>query len=144
MTPQSTLLAAAARPIYWLLLIAALWILLRGHNAPGGGFIGGLVAVAGSSLLAIVLGVGLAVASGLPAVLLGLPYLTHLWSGIGLSTVLLFDVGVFFAVWGALTGYVYAILDSLKARPRVCCWRSQSASPSPPASCCCGRATCFA
>jgi multicomponent Na+:H+ antiporter subunit B len=136
MTPQSTLLAAAARPIYWLLLVAALWILLRGHNAPGGGFIGGLVAVAGSSLLAIVLGprqarrlqplaslplamlgVALAVASGLPGALLGLPYLTHLWSAIGLSTVLLFDVGVFFAVWGALTGYVYAILDSLEARP---------------------------
>ncbi len=136
MTPQSTLLTAAARPIYWLLLVAALWILLRGHNAPGGGFIGGLVAVAGSSLLAIVLGppqarrlqplaslplamlgVGLAVASGLPGALLGLPYLTHLWGPFGLSTVLLFDVGVFFAVWGALTGYVYAILDSLEARP---------------------------
>jgi multicomponent Na+:H+ antiporter subunit B len=135
-TPQSTLLTAAARPIYWLLLVAALWILLRGHNAPGGGFIGGLVAVAGSSLLAIVLGPGrarrlqplaslplamlgvaLAVASGLPGALLGLPYLTHLWSPIGLSTVLLFDVGVFLAVWGALTGYVYAILDSLEARP---------------------------
>jgi multicomponent Na+:H+ antiporter subunit B len=134
-TPQSTLLAAAARLIYWLLLAAALWILLRGHNAPGGGFIGGLVAVAGSSLLAIVLGPGrarrlqplpplplamlgvaLAVASGLPGALLGLPYLTHLWSPIGLSTVLLFDVGVFFAVWGALTGYVYAIVDSLEAR----------------------------
>jgi multicomponent Na+:H+ antiporter subunit B len=133
MTPHSTLLAAAARPIYWLLLVAALWILLRGHNAPGGGFIGGLVAVAGSSLLAIVLGprqacrlqpllplplamlgVGLAVASGLPAAVLGLPYLTHLWSMIGMSTVLLFDVGVFFAVWGALTGYVYAILDSVE------------------------------
>lgn len=129
MTPRSTLLAQAARPVYLLLLTAALWILLRGHNEPGGGFIGGLVAVAGSSLLAItlgtrsarrwqplapvplaMLGVGLALASGLFGPVLGLPFLTHLWGG-GLSTVMLFDLGVFLAVWGALTGYVYALLE---------------------------------
>jgi multicomponent Na+:H+ antiporter subunit B len=128
MTPRSTLLAQSARPVYLLLLAAALWILLRGHNEPGGGFIGGLVAVAGSSLLAItlgprsarrwqplapvplaLLGVGLALASGLVGPLFGLPFLTHLRGG-GLSTVMLFDLGVFLAVWGALTGYVYALL----------------------------------
>jgi len=61
------------------------------------------------------LGVGLALVSGIAAVLAGLPYLTHLWAG-GLSTVLLFDLGVFCAVWGALTGYVYALLDGGKER----------------------------
>jgi multicomponent Na+:H+ antiporter subunit B len=49
--------------------------------------------------------------SGLPAVFLGLPYLTHLWSG-GWSTVLLFDLGVFCAVWGTLTGYLYPLLEA--------------------------------
>ncbi len=136
MTPRSTLLMQSARPLYWMLLAAALWILLRGHNEPGGGFIGGLLAVAGSSLLAIILGipaalrlqplaplplamvgVGLAVLSGLAGALHGLPFLTHLWTGIGLSTVMLFDLGVFFAVWGALTGYVYALVDAGETAP---------------------------
>lgn len=130
MTPHSTLLQLAARPIYGVMLVAALWILLRGHNEPGGGFIGGLVAVAGSSVLASILGtsaarrwqplaplplamlgVGLAMLAGLAAAAAGLPFLTHLWTNIGLSTVMLFDLGVFCAVWGALTGYVYALLD---------------------------------
>jgi multisubunit Na+/H+ antiporter MnhB subunit len=136
MTPRSTLLAQAALPVYWLLLAGALWILLRGHNEPGGGFIGGLVAVAGSSLLAItlgtriarrwqllaplplaMLGVGLAMASGLIGAAAGLPYLTHLWSETGLSSVLLFDLGVSCAIWGALTGYVYALLGEGEPTP---------------------------
>jgi len=127
---RSILLERAAPVLYWMMLIIALAILLRGHNEPGGGFIGGLVAVAASALLAIILnpdsarrrqplaplrlamaGVGLTLLSGLPAVFLGLPYLTHLWSG-GWSTVLLFDLGVFCAVWGTLTGYLYPLLET--------------------------------
>jgi len=137
MTPRSALLAFAARPLYWLLLAAALWILLRGHNEPGGGFIGGLVAVAASSLLAIardtttarrlqplaplplaMLGVGLAMLAGLSGVAAGAPFLTHLWATSGLSTVMLFDIGVFLAVWGALTGYVYALLADNESATR--------------------------
>jgi multicomponent Na+:H+ antiporter subunit B len=122
--------------LYWLILTAAVWILLRGHNAPGGGFIGGLVALAATSAQAItfgvtsavrwmplgpmslsVTGVALALCSGFPATLFGQPYLTHLWwtlplgfTELPLSTVLLFDIGVFCAVWGALAGYVFALL----------------------------------
>jgi len=129
MSPSSALLDQAARPLYWLMFAGAVWILLRGHNEPGGGFIGGLVAVAGSSMLASLLGtqrarlyqwlpplsmalvgVGLALLSGLAGPLAGRPFLTHLWSG-SVSTVLLFDLGVFLAVWGGLTGYIYALLD---------------------------------
>jgi multicomponent Na+:H+ antiporter subunit B len=127
---RSILLERAAPLLYWVMLLIALAILLRGHNEPGGGFIGGLVAVAASALLAIILnpdsarrrqplaplrlamaGVGLTLLSGLPAVVLELPYLTHLWSG-GWSTVLLFDLGVFCAVWGTLTGYLYPLLET--------------------------------
>ncbi len=130
MKPGSVLLERAAPLLYWVMLLIALAILLRGHNEPGGGFIGGLVAVAASALLAIILnpdsarrrqplaplrlamaGVGLTLLSGLPAVFQGLPYLTHLWSG-GWSTVLLFDLGVFCAVWGTLTGYLYPLLEA--------------------------------
>ena len=130
MKPHSILLERAAPVLYWAMLIIALVILLRGHNEPGGGFIGGLVAVAASALLAILLGpdsavrrqplaplrlalvgVGLTLLSGLPAVFVGLPYLTHLWSG-SWSTVLLFDLGVFCADWGTLTGYLYPLLEA--------------------------------
>lgn len=136
MTPRSSLLAQSARPLYWILLAAAVWVLLRGHNEPGGGFIGGLLAVAGSSLVAITLdvraarrlqplaplplamsGVALALLAGLFGVTAGRPFLTHLWTEVGLSTVMLFDIGVFCTVWGALTGYVYVLLDDGEASP---------------------------
>jgi multicomponent Na+:H+ antiporter subunit B len=136
MTPRSSLLTQSARPLYWILLAAAVWVLLRGHNEPGGGFIGGLLAVAGSSLVALVLdvraarrlqplaplplamsGVALALLAGLFGVTAGLPFLTHLWAGVGVSTVMLFDIGVFCTVWGALTGYVYVLLDDAEAAP---------------------------
>ena len=90
MSPRSPLLVWAAGPLYWLLIAAALWLLLRGHSEPGGGFIAGPVAVAASSLLALsqditaarrwqplaplplaMLGVGLAALAGLPGVLGG-------------------------------------------------------------------------
>ena len=129
MTPDSTLLRQAALPLYWLMMGAAVWVLLRGHHDPGGGFIGGLVAVAATSLLAsthgperarrwqplgplplALVGLSLALLSGLGGPVLGLPFLTHLWSAGGLSTVLLFDIGVFLSVWGAVTGYVFALV----------------------------------
>jgi multicomponent Na+:H+ antiporter subunit B len=130
MTPRSTLLEQAVKPLYWILMVFALWILFRGHNEPGGGFIGGLIAVTGSSLLAItlntqaarrwqpfsplnlaVLGVGMAFLTGLLGVAAGLPFLTHLWTDMGVSSVMLFDLGVFFVVWGSLTGYIYPLLE---------------------------------
>ena len=136
MTPRSSLLTQAARPLYWILLAAAVWVLLRGHNEPGGGFIGGLLAVAGSSLVALTLdvraarrlqplaplplamsGVALALLAGLFGAAAGLPFLTHLWTEVGVSTVMLFDIGVFCTVWGALTGYIYVLLDDGEASP---------------------------
>jgi multicomponent Na+:H+ antiporter subunit B len=132
-TPHSHLLEKAARPLYWLMLAGAVWIVLRGHNAPGGGFIGGLLAVAASAMYAIIhgvhtarryqplsplslalIGVGLAMLSGLANVAAGHAYLTHLWGPMGLSTVLLFDLGVFCTVWGSLSGYIYALLTDME------------------------------
>ena len=63
-------------------------------------------------------GVLLAAVSGLPALLLGDAYLTHLWTTLPLgitdlkvSTVLIFDLGVYLCVWGALAGYAIALLS---------------------------------
>ena len=82
-----------------LLLLFSVFLLLRGHNEPGGGFVGGLVAAAAFALYAIaygverarrallvkpltLLGAGLliALASGVPAVLRGQPFLTAQWA----------------------------------------------------------------
>ena len=137
MTSRSLMLEYVARTAYWLMLLASVWILLRGHNAPGGGFIAGLVAVAATALLAIVYGVDsarrllplqplqlavagvlLALISGIPGAWNGSPFLTHQWWSIEvgnnvfkLSTVIMFDVGVFAAVWGAFATYLFALLD---------------------------------
>jgi multicomponent Na+:H+ antiporter subunit A len=126
---RSPMLSMAARPIYWIMLIAAAWMLLRGHNEPGGGFVAGLTAVAASSLLAILLepavarrlqplspalmtlgGVLLAALAGLAGEIWGPGFLRHLWYG-GISSVLIFDLGVMLTVWGALTGYIFKLLE---------------------------------
>ncbi|MDP2390109.1 MAG: MnhB domain-containing protein, partial [Acidobacteriota bacterium] len=67
-------------------------------------------------------GVLAALVSGLPAVVVGQPYLTHLWTewSVGafdakVSTVLLFDGGVYLAVWGALGG-IAALMIGLDER----------------------------
>jgi len=137
MTSRALLLEYVARSAYWVMLAASVWILLRGHNAPGGGFIAGLVAVAATALMAIVYGVDsarrhlplrplplavtgvlLALISGIPGTGLDRPFLTHQWwnielgiSSLKLSTVLVFDLGVFAAVWGAFASYLLALLD---------------------------------
>jgi multicomponent Na+:H+ antiporter subunit B len=138
MRSHTVVLDFAARPLYWLIIAASVWVLLRGHNEPGGGFIGGLIAVSASILWAVAhgsdkarrrlplgdplrlasVGVLLAALSGLPALLGGAAYLTHLWATVGLginelkvSTVLVFDLGVYLCVWGALAGYALALLS---------------------------------
>jgi multisubunit Na+/H+ antiporter MnhB subunit len=138
MTPRPLMLELAVRALYPLLLAASVWLLLRGHNAPGGGFVGGLVAVSASAAYAIAFGaqrarlrmplrppplaaagVLLALASGLPATWLGLPFLTHLWTtlplgvvDLPLSTVMLFDLGVYSCVWAAVGGYCLELLGA--------------------------------
>jgi multisubunit Na+/H+ antiporter MnhB subunit len=110
-----------------LLLLMAVWLLLRGHNEPGGGFIGGLVAATAlilrrlasaraslnpqrKPLLLIAAGIFTAFVSTLPSVLAGQVFMKGIWGGslwlplVGktkFGTPFLFDVGVFLAVVGA-------------------------------------------
>ena len=112
-----------------LMVLFSVFVLLRGHNDPGGGFIGGLIAASALAIYGIsngvqtvrraiifhpmaISGAGLALAavSGLPSVLVGVPYLTGLWSdfdffglGIYVSTPLFFDIGVYLVVVGSIT-----------------------------------------
>jgi multicomponent Na+:H+ antiporter subunit B len=137
MKQRIVILEVLAGPLYAAILLSSLWVLLRGHNEPGGGFIGGLVAVSASILWAVArgsndaarrlplgsparlgaLGVGLGAVAGVPAFFFGDPFLTHIWgvlplgfTEIKISTVLVFDLGVYLCVWGALAGYALALL----------------------------------
>ena len=133
----SSILQTATRLLMPLLLLFALFLLFRGHNAPGGGFVAGLVVAAAFVLHAIAFGIGasrralliapplllpiglsVALLSGAPAVVLGLPFMTGLWTtvgagrlGIALGTPLIFDIGVFLAVIGVVLTIVFTLVD---------------------------------
>ncbi|MEM7496470.1 MAG: MnhB domain-containing protein [Pseudomonadota bacterium] len=134
---STPILKAAARVLVALMLVVSLYLLLRGHNEPGGGFIGGLIAAAAFAVLTLshgaeharralrldpieILGIGLAAAlgSGLFAGLSGAEPFTGLWlllgadgggKGLPLSTVLVFDIGVWLTVIGAVSALVLAL-----------------------------------
>jgi multicomponent Na+:H+ antiporter subunit A len=128
----SPIFRTAARLLMPLLLLFAVFLLLRGHNEPGGGFVGGLVASAAFALYAIAFGVQrareallvrpltllgtgllLAVGSGLPAVLRGQSFLTAFWmSGpVAVGTPVLFDIGVFLVVAGVVLMMVFTLAE---------------------------------
>ena len=128
---NSLILQTATRFMLPVLLLFSVFLLLRGHNSPGGGFAGGLVAATAYVLYAMafgpaaarqllradtrrLIGVGLlvALAGGAAGLLAGRPWFTGLWAtvplfapgGLHLGTPMLFDVGVYLAVAGvALT-----------------------------------------
>jgi multicomponent K+:H+ antiporter subunit A len=121
------ILASFSRLLLPLALLVAIFVLLRGHNLPGGGFIAGLItAVAlitqylangivwtGSRMnprLHPMIGIGLAIATatGLASWAFGYPFLTstftHVhWPVVGefeLASAMMFDLGVFMVVVG--------------------------------------------
>jgi multicomponent Na+:H+ antiporter subunit A len=120
----SPMLRQGLRPFAAVLVLVSLILLWRGHNLPGGGFIGGLVGAIGLILLVlsfgnrvardlmwtspprlIGLGLGCALVAGLLGILAGQPFLTGLWfepAGVKLGTPLLFDLGVFLTVFGSV------------------------------------------
>ena len=139
---RSFLLGRLARGILPAMVLFAVYLLLRGHDAPGGGFIAGLVtsaAVIARSLAfgleptrralrrlvrpAIWAGLLLAAMTGLAALAQGRAFLTHdkitirlsANSGLHLSTALLFDVGVYLVVVGATV----MMLDAFIERPET-------------------------
>jgi len=124
----SPLLSVIARFVIPVMLLFAGWLLWKGHNAPGGGFIGGLLTAAaillgfmasgrGSSSIrsdsfvtVAVIGLGIAALSALIPVLLGYPFFYQTFehfhlAGLGdveLATALVFDIGVFIVVIGTI------------------------------------------
>mgnify|MGYP006288458923 CR=1 FL=1 len=133
---NSVILQLAAKYLKWLLVVFAVLALFRGHNDPGGGFIGGLMAG-----LAIVyrgfaynafevkkalinrperyIGIGLlaVLLSFVPSLLKNETLMTGLWmkipnplgEEIKLGTPFLFDLGVFFTVIGVTLLFVFSL-----------------------------------
>ena len=118
-----------------LMLLFSVFVLLRGHNEPGGGFIGGLIAASALAIFGIARGVGavrraivfhplaisgagllMSCSAGLLSVVFAVPFMTGLWiypeiAGVEvpLSTVMLFDIGVYLVVVGAITSIALAL-----------------------------------
>jgi multicomponent Na+:H+ antiporter subunit B len=135
----SLILATAARVVQPLLLLFSIFVLVRGHNAPGGGFAGGLVAAIAFTLVVIaydaemarrslrvdprhVFAVGLLVAglSGVAGLVLGDAFLEAIFfdlpafagGRIELSTVFFFDVGVYLTVVGVTLTIVFTLAEA--------------------------------
>ena len=121
-----------------LLLLFSLFILLRGHYLPGGGFVGGIIASIAFVLHAFAFGLrntrkmlrvspmglmpaglALAVFSAILPLLQGLPIMTGLWLNepipvIGLvGSALLFDLGVYIVVLGVALTIIFTISEAV-------------------------------
>ena len=134
---RSRILSTSVRYLLPVLLLFAFFILARGHNAPGGGFIAGLVVAAAFALVAIAnharearvilwlkprvfiaIGLLIVLISAVISVLAGLPALTGLWNSalflpiIGkLGTPFLFDIGVFYVVVGVVLLIIFSLME---------------------------------
>lgn len=109
------------KPILWTVSI---WLFLRGHNAPGGGFIAGLIA--SSTIILQILsagwtsvhvkirenlfeiagvGLGIAILSAVLSFLAGKAFMTGAWGsilGLELGTPVIFDLGVYIVVFAVV------------------------------------------
>ena len=132
----SVILSTASRYLLPLMLIFSFFLLLRGHNEPGGGFVGGLVAAAAYALYLIANGIQsakkllrvepvyliafgllLAITSAFISVFTGAEFMTALWTKndfpvLGkVGTPLLFDLGVYFLVLGIVLKIIFSLAE---------------------------------
>lgn len=139
---SSIILRTAVALIMPLTLIFSLFMAIKGHNEPGGGFIGGLIAAVALAIYRmangaetfrrliplhprniIFTGLAIALLTALAPLLAGLPLL-HSWHGYiplpggdraHFATALFFDAGVFLVVIGASIGMIIRLSEELEA-----------------------------
>ncbi|HVL98084.1 MAG TPA: MnhB domain-containing protein [Egibacteraceae bacterium] len=134
---KSLILETGTRAVFHTILVFSVFLLFAGHNSPGGGFIGGLVAGAALVLRYVaygaqdvhrlvplapeaILGVGvlLAAGTGVGGLLLGGDFLEAgylfrrelpLLDTVALHSAVIFDIGVFCVVVGLVLGLVASL-----------------------------------
>lgn len=139
---KSEIFKLGSEVLRYLFVIVSIWLLLRGHNYPGGGFIAGLIA--GSALIFKPLafeiesmrkgskkrgfvflstGLGLVLLSAVAGLLIHDAILEGIWLKIPLffseepfklGTPIIFDVGVYFTVIGFLFLIVISMMEEWK------------------------------
>ena len=134
---RSPILTVVTRWAAPTMLIFAVWLLWKGHNEPGGGFIGGLLTAAAVLLQLMAsgredmgltsertarlsaVGPGIGVTSATLPVLLGQPFFQQTFDhfhlpvigDLELATALFFDIGVFIVVIGTITTVILALAE---------------------------------
>jgi multicomponent Na+:H+ antiporter subunit B len=138
---RSMILQKVAVALLPVTALFAIYLLLRGHNEPGGGFIAGLVTASATVLVAMAFGgeyakkwlgpiirpafaLGLLIAalSGMVPMLMGDPFLTQYHTylpvpgaePVHLSTTLSFDIGVYLLVVASAAVAVYVFAEAFE------------------------------
>jgi len=136
---QSLILRTATRFLVSMILVFSVYLLLRGHNATGGGFSAALVAGTGFALYSMVegssavrrairiqprglidAGMVLVLAAGLASLFAGEPFLTGMWwtltvgegPEVVLGTPLVFDIGVYAVVLGTILTLILTLEEN--------------------------------
>ncbi len=137
----SLILKTATRLLAGMILVFSVYLLFRGHNAPGGGFAGALVAATGFAMVAMAegaasvrqalrvdparlmaAGMAMVIGSGLLSVFTGSPFLTGHWWQISLfsdmhltiGTPFFFDLGVYAIVLGGILTLILALEEEME------------------------------
>jgi multicomponent Na+:H+ antiporter subunit B len=135
---SSLILSTATRFLLHLLLLFSVFILVRGHNEPGGGFIGGLIAAAAFALhvtasdvrrtrrtlrvnprTLIPVGLLTALTSAIIALAFDRPFMAGLWltlyipwlEEVHIGTPILFDAGVYLLVVGVALTIIFSLVE---------------------------------
>lgn len=133
---NDVILRTASKGLAFIIFTFSFFIFLAGHNNPGGGFIGGLIAAGGLVLLTLAFGTRvvrlilpvdyriltatgllIAVLTGVGSFIFDVPFLTHTFGHVDLpifgetelATATIFDLGVYFTVIGVAMTIILTI-----------------------------------
>jgi len=134
---NTIILKTASNYLLPLLLLFSIFMLLRGHYLPGGGFVGGLIAAIAFVLHAFAnglnqtkkllkihpgfimpVGLGISFLSAVSPILVDLPFMTGIWASEPISVLgyvgsaLFFDIGVYFTVLGVTLTIIFTISEA--------------------------------
>ncbi|HRI82816.1 MAG TPA: MnhB domain-containing protein [Opitutaceae bacterium] len=140
-TGDSYIFRAVGSFLFFVINVFAVYLLLRGHNLPGGGFIGGLGSALSLIMLSLAFGVReaqkvlrvdptrlaaigllLAVVTGMLPLVVGEPFLRHfhwkleelpLLGTLEVGTPLIFDIGIFLVVVGVTAKMIFVLFRSI-------------------------------